>query len=169
MSSSSSDDLAGWRRLRLSHRARVRFAVAVALAAIAATAPAALYKWTDANGRVVYSDQPPPASANTTAEVLRSPLPPANPNAVKEMAAKEMELKKRMTDRIEEPKKTKAEADWCAQVRGQVRLLSSDDAVYRANEKGERVYLDADAKRKEIERLETLARERNCPRVADAR
>ena len=50
----------------------------------AAPASAAIYKWTDANGRVVYSDQPPPA--NVKVEAIAPPPPPANPNAVKELA-----------------------------------------------------------------------------------
>ena len=53
---------------------------------------AALYKWTDANGRVVYSDQPPPG--NVKVDTLAGPPPPANPNAVKELASKEADAKK---------------------------------------------------------------------------
>jgi hypothetical protein len=58
-----------------------RFALAAALlaAAYAAGAGAALYKWTDAQGRIVYSDQPP--AANVKTEQLRPPPPAANPNA----------------------------------------------------------------------------------------
>jgi len=129
-----------------------------------------LYKWTDANGRVVYSDQPPPAGTNAKAEMLNAPPPPANANAVKEMANKEAELKKRQSDRAEEAKRTgkaRAEADRraesCAQLRGQIRLFGGNDALYRANEKGEPVHMDDAAKKKERERLEALSREMNCP------
>jgi hypothetical protein len=133
---------------------------------------AALYKWTDANGRVVYSDQPPPASLNLNAERLNAPPPPANPNALKDMASKDAELKKRQLDRAEDAKKaekSRADADRrtdsCSQLRGQVRLLASGDAVYRANEKGERVYMDDATKRRERERIEALIRDNNCPPV----
>src|SRR4029453_18753239 len=61
------------------------------------------YKWTDANGRVVYSDQPP--LGDVKIETLQGPPPPANPNAVKEMAVKDLELKKRQTDAVEKDKK----------------------------------------------------------------
>ena len=46
-----------------SARAASCAALALAIArGLAAPASAALYKWTDANGRVVYSDQPPPGN-----------------------------------------------------------------------------------------------------------
>ena len=145
-------------------------ALAMALAAVATAASGALYKWTDANGRVVYSDQPPPAGTNATPEVLRGPSAPANPNALKELAAKDAELKKRQLERADDAKKaekTKVDAerrtDSCSQLRGQIKLLSGDDVVYRANEKGERVYMDDEMKRKERERIETMVREYNCP------
>ena len=38
---------------------------------------AALYKWTDANGRVVYSDQPP--AGDVKVDTVAGPPPPANP------------------------------------------------------------------------------------------
>jgi len=155
------------RRVR---RIAVGVAAAFALCAFASTSPAALYKWTDANGRVVYSDQPPPAGTNAKSETLNAPPPPANANAVKEMVNKDADLKKRQTDRAEEAKKAekaKADADRrtesCTQLRSQIRLFNGKDAVYRANEKGEPVYMDDAAKKKERERLEGLSRELNCP------
>ena len=60
---------------------------------------AALYKWTDASGRIVYSDQPPPG--NVKSEILKGPPPPANPNAMKEMATKELEYRQRQLDKAE--------------------------------------------------------------------
>src|SRR5512132_1850846 len=108
----------------------MRVGVALLLLAAAGAASAALYKWTDANGRVVYSDQPPPVSANVKAELLSAPPPSANPHAVKEMANKDAELKKRQLDRAEEAKKadkSRADADRkaesCTRLRGQIRLL----------------------------------------------
>ncbi len=146
---------------------------ALALALVVATggsAMAALYKWTDANGRIVYSDQPPPAGSPATAEVLKAPPPPSNPNAVKEMAAKEADFKKRQTDRADsaskaEKSKTDSEkrADSCAQLRGQSRLLTSGENVFRFNDKGERVFYDDAAKAKELQRIDGLVREYGCP------
>src|SRR5512146_1545203 len=132
-------------------------ALAVALAAgiYGAAASAALYKWTDANGRVVYSDQPPMNAAK--AEMLRGAPPPANPNAAKELAQREAEFRKRQADAAEVATKADKErmnaaklAESCAQARSQLaQLAASQLAVYRYNDKGEREVLDDDARGRE--------------------
>ena len=144
--------------------------VACILAAVlmpAESGAAALYKWTDASGRVVYSDQPPPG--NVKSEMLKGPPPPANPNAVKEMATKELEYRQRQLDKAEAGAKAdkdrtmaKDRADNCAQVKGQMQTLAEEGlAIYRINEKGERVAMDDAARRAERERLGKWMRE-NC-------
>src|SRR5216117_3638207 len=113
----------------------------------AATGAAALYKWTDASGHVVYSDQPPPG--NVKSEILKGPPPPANPNAMKEMATKELEYRQRQLDKAEAGAKAnkdqtiaKERADNCTQVKGQMQQLAQENIViYRINEKGERVVM----------------------------
>ncbi|HET7097576.1 MAG TPA: DUF4124 domain-containing protein [Casimicrobiaceae bacterium] len=140
--------------------------MAIALAALPASA--AMYKWTDANGRVIYSDQPP--NGNYKVEAINAPPPPANPNAVKELATKEAELKQnKMLRADEESKAAKAKVDadkkreQCQRVRGQVTMMQNDQNVllFRSNEKGEPVYMDDAARRKEREQLEGWLRE-NC-------
>ena len=144
------------------------FAAAVAIALAALPASAAMYKWTDANGRVIYSDQPP--NGNYKVEAINAPPPPANPNAVKELATKEAELKQnKMLRADEESKAAKAKVDadkkreQCQRVRGQVTMMQNDQNVllFRSNEKGEPVYMDDAARRKEREQLEGWLRE-NC-------
>lgn len=143
--------------------------VALASLATAPVAYAALYKWIDANGRVVYSDQPPIGNVRT--EIIGAAAPSTNPDAVKEMANKDAEFKKRQMDRAEDGKKgEKARVDaqkaaaLCAQARAQVAgLRRADVAMYRLNEKGERVLLDEPARKVEADRLDQLVRERNCP------
>lgn len=148
--------------------ARAAFALTLALGLLAAAQPAAaaLYKWTDANGRVVYSDQPP--SADVKSEVVRPASPSANPNAAKDNANRDAELKQRQAQRAEQEKKaekTRADAakkgEFCAQARGQLKALDSDLPVYRFNENGEPVYVDDALRQKERERLQSLLRE-NC-------
>jgi Skp family chaperone for outer membrane proteins len=146
--------------------ARACFVVA-ALGLVAAPGFAATYKWTDANGRVVYSDQPP--TGDIKVEAISAPPPPANPNAAKELASKEAEVQQRRLMRAEaDSKATKArlEADskreQCGKVRGQLTMLQSDQTrVYRSNEKGEPVYIDDAGRRKERQQLEVWLRE-NC-------
>ena len=144
--------------------------VAAAFLALAALpAHAAMYKWTDANGRVIYSDQPP-TTGNYNVESVSAPPAPANPNAARELASKEAELKqKKMLRADDEAKVAKARVeadkkrDQCGKVRGQIAMMQSDQNVlmYRANEKGQQVYMDDAARRKEREQLEAWIRE-NC-------
>jgi len=131
-------------------------------AALSLPAMAALYKWTDANGRVVYSDQPPPGGVKS--EVVGPAPPQANPNAVKEMASQDQEMRKRQLDRAEAEKKAEKDRslatrrqDLCLIVRGKIEDLgASQVAVYKYNDKGERVYMDDAERRKEIEANQEL-------------
>jgi Skp family chaperone for outer membrane proteins len=141
---------------------------AAALALTALPAGAALYKWTDANGRVIYSDQPP--NGNYKVEAINAPPPPANPNAVKELASKEAELQQKKILRADDEAKaakTKVESDkkreQCGRMRGQIAMMQSEQNVvlFRSNEKGEPVYMDDAARRKERDQLEAWVRE-NC-------
>lgn len=145
------------------------FAACVLIATGAAPVAAAMYKWTDAQGRTVYSDQPP--SANVKTEQLRGPPPPANPNAAKELAEREADYRKRQTDsaaaaakaekeRTDTAKRTEA----CSQAKGQLRQLAENQVViYRYNEKGEREVLDDDARARERARLNAYLRDNKCP------
>src|SRR6185369_6896641 len=81
---------------------RSAFAIAVACALLAAPALATMYKWVDKDGKVVYSDQPPPA--NVKSEVIKPPPPPVNPNAAQEFADKKLELKAKEKNTQEEAK-----------------------------------------------------------------
>jgi Skp family chaperone for outer membrane proteins len=152
-------------------RVRAPLAAALALAALfaAVSAGAALYKWTDANGRVVYSDQPP--AGDVKVETISGPPPPANPNAVREMVGKETEIKKQQSDSAENAKKT-AQArtdseklanscrDWRAEI---TRLAANQIILFRINEKGEQVLMDDAERRKRRETLEGYVKT-NCPR-----
>lgn len=143
--------------------------LALATAVASPIAAAALYKWVDANGRVVYSDQPP--TGNVKSEVVGAAAPASNPDAVKELANKDAELKKRQSDRLEDAKRSeKARADaqklasLCTQVRTQAAgMRRADIAMYRLNEKGERVVMDEAMRKAEAERLDALLKERHCP------
>ena len=134
----------------------------------ATTAQAALYKWTDAQGHVVYSDQPP--NANVKTEQLRGAPPPANPNAAKELAQREAEFKKRQDDaakaetKASKDRATSAEhAENCTQARAELRQLTESQlAVYRYNEKGEREIMDDDARAKERAKVNAWIRDNKC-------
>jgi Skp family chaperone for outer membrane proteins len=140
---------------------------AAALCLVAVPAAAALYKWVDANGRVVYSDQPP--TGNVKAETLNAPPPPANPNAAKELAQKDAEFKKRHAARAEVDAKADKDraakgkrSEECTQASSSLAQLSWGQVImYRANEKGEQVPMDDAARQKERVRIEGWMKE-NC-------
>jgi hypothetical protein len=143
--------------------------VACTLAFAALPAGAALYKWNDENGRVVYGDTPP---AGVKAERVNPSVAPADPNAVRDMAAKDAQMNKRQQDRAEdETKADKAQADArakldrCAQIRGRLQTLRADVAVYRFNDKGERVFMPAAERDKAVAESEKMLRDLNCPSV----
>jgi hypothetical protein len=147
--------------------------VATCAAACAALPVAAVtYKWIDENGRVVYGDTPPPGAK---AERINVGLPPADTNAVRDLATKDAELRKRQQARAdEEAKAEKAVADEkavlerCTQARGRMQTLRSGDALYRYNEKGEKVYFDAPERERAIAETDRALRELNCAPVGSA-
>jgi hypothetical protein len=136
--------------------------------AVAPTAShAILYKWIDENGRVVYGDQPPP---HAKPEKLNASIGPADPNAVREMASKDAEIKKRQQQRADEAAKTakdesdgKKKLDQCVQARGRIKTLRNDTAVYKYNEKGDKVFYDAADRERAIADNQKLMRDLNCP------
>ena len=146
---------------------RISLAVVLcALAFAALPATAALYKWTDENGRTVYGDTPP---AGVKAERVNAAAPPADPNAVREMATKDAQIKARQRSRAEEEAKAekaqadaKAKGERCAQIRGNIQTMRSGAAVYKFNEKGEKIYLEGPDREKSIAESQKLLRDLNC-------
>jgi len=144
------------------------FAVSLLAATYAAGAMAALYKWTDAQGRVVYSDQPPQANVKT--EQLRGAPPPANPNAAKELAQREADFRKRQTDAADAAAKSGKQrasseqlTESCAQAKGELKQLAESQlAIYRYNEKGEREVMNDDARGRERAKLNAWMRDNKC-------
>jgi hypothetical protein len=142
-------------------------AAMAALGWIAAPSFAATYKWTDADGRVIYSDQPP--TGDFKVESLNAPPPRANPNAVKELATKEAEVLQRRLLRAEEEKKAAKASleaankrEQCSRARGQFAMLQANpNILYRSNEKGEPVMMDDAVRVRERQQLEAWLRE-NC-------
>jgi hypothetical protein len=137
--------------------------LAAACAVVAAPLHAAVYKWTDANGRVIYSNVPP--SGDVKVERVNTPGP-ANPDAARQMQSQDAELKKRQLERTQEAEKAeKTRADTarrdesCSTARGNIKALQNEfQPIDRVNEKGERVRMDAAARPKERERLEQYVR-----------
>lgn len=118
-----------------------------------ANAFAGVSKWVDAQGRVHYSDQPPPPEAK--AETLHSA--PASEStagasgvaASKTYAEREAELKKAQQTKKEasdQAAKKQADADAlkanCATSQQNLRTLQSDIQMVEVNANGERTYMN---------------------------
>ena len=155
----SSPSLICMRHPALRHRALPALLAAL-LVLTAGTVAATTYKWTDANGRVVYSDQPP--LGNIKSETVQGPPPPANASAVKDLTKQEGEFKKRQLEGTDSAKKTETQRvelvkrnEMCTRAQGQIRTLAAEQVLMvRQNEKGEDVYLDNTTRRKERGELE---------------
>ena len=152
-------------KLRTSLIFAAGFGAFVALATTASHA--ILYKWTDENGRVAYGDQPPPGAKP---ERLNPGIGPADPNALREMASKDAEIKKRQQLRADEAAKTakdesdgKRKLDQCVQARGRIKTLRNEASVFRYNEKGEKVFYEASDRERAILDNQKIMRDLNCP------
>jgi len=149
-------------RLRMTLLAVACVAVCTAVPAIGAT-----YKWTDENGRVVYGDTPPPG---VKAERINVATPHADPNAVRDMAAKDAEMRKRQQDRADqEAKEEKSRVDQnllrkqCQQAAGRVKTMRDGVTnVYVFDDKGEKVLLDEAGRQAAIAQNEKLMRDIGC-------
>jgi type IV secretory pathway VirB10-like protein len=115
------------------------------------------YKWTDAEGKVHYSDQPPPANVKQSGTVKsRSPAAPtAAPEAGGAPAAtpktypeQEAEFNRRRVEAAEKEAAEKKAAETaaekkrnCALAKAELARVQSGGRIARVNEKGEPVYL----------------------------
>ena len=152
------------RRALSRRRARAALA-ALVLALAAADAAATLYKWTDANGRVVYSDQAP--TGGVKYEIVGGAPPPDNPNAVRDLANKEIEVKKVQRERAEEAKKAEKSrtdaakrADICTQARNAVRMYQNEyEGLYRYDEQGQRIMLEPAERDRRMAEQQKLVKE----------
>ncbi|MDP2695380.1 MAG: DUF4124 domain-containing protein [Gallionella sp.] len=135
------------------------------------TAFAALSKWVDADGKVHYSDQPPPANVKAktlrvtpeaTAPVSASGVAAASaPVAPKTIAEREAELKKAQQAKKEaadkaaqEQARIDAEKADCAAAQQNLRALQEGMRMVEIDAKGERSYLDDEQRRQRIEKAQ---------------
>jgi len=143
----------------------------LACAALASPAGAVTYKWTDANGRVVYSDIPP--VGNVKYETIGGPAPVDNANAVQDLAAKQLEMKKRQTEAADKDKKAEEKRvelakreEQCQRAQSNIRQLAAEQvALVRYNEKGEAFQVDDATRRRERVEIEAWM-QKNCGREA---
>jgi len=126
-----------------------------------------VYKCVDENGRVIFS-QSPCGAASETIELRELLSPSATPESTQETARQRLdklmkEQEERRAQRSEEEHRKRAEREArkqeaaarrerCEVARQNLRTLLMQRAVYRFDERGERVYLDDAERSAEIRR-----------------
>ncbi|MFN7645529.1 MAG: DUF4124 domain-containing protein [Burkholderiales bacterium] len=163
----------------------LRHLLLILVALVVAPDASAQYKWRDENGRLVYSDQPPPTSIPQDA-VLQAPgLRPSAERSpgttgdgaktsgagtgsagVTSAADRELEFRKRRMERTESERKAAEEtakirqaATACEETRAALRTLESGMRLSRVNESGEREVLDDAQRAARIEAARKTSRE----------
>ncbi|HEU0220523.1 MAG TPA: DUF4124 domain-containing protein [Gallionella sp.] len=132
---------------------------------------AELSKWVDADGKVHYSDQPPPANVKAkTLRVTSEAAAPASaggavaasaPAAPKTIAEREAELKKAQQAKKEaadkaaqEQARIETEKANCAAAQQNLRTLQEGMRIVEIDAKGERSYVDDEQRRQRIEKAQ---------------
>ncbi len=144
--------------------------IIVLMLMVATVTNARVSKWVDAEGKVHYSDQPPPSTAKSqkNLDIQTSPASPiATPDSkggAKSLAERELESRKRRAEaeeaaakQAEEKKDAQRKQENCAQARNQLQALQEGQRMVKYNEKGERVFLEDSARPQAIEEAKRAA------------
>ena len=127
-----------------------RALVLLALLGLALPAAAQLYKWVDKDGKVTYSDQPPPAGQSKQINVGGgAPAPAAAPAAGRSAVDKDKDLNKNRAEAQAKAKvaaaaqeRAKAEEAECVRAKAYLRTVTDGGRIATYDAKGERVLLD---------------------------
>ncbi|ALV07817.1 DUF4124 domain-containing protein [Roseateles depolymerans] len=134
-----------------------------------APAAQAQWKWRDADGRVQYSDRPPPGHvaekdilARPSASALRAmsapaaaasaPASAAAPGKSASDAAKAEKERKAAEDK----RRAEQNAENCRQAQDQLKMLESGIRIRQTNDKGEAVVLDDAARQTQMKQAQTV-------------
>lgn len=147
-----------------------RLLTIVSMLALATVVQAGVTRWVDADGKVHYSDQPPPTTVKSqkTLDLKNSPaLPKAAPDSQggeKSLAEKDLESRKRRVQAEEtaakqarDQEEAKRKKENCAQARNQLQALQQGQRISKFDEKGERVFLEDNDRAKAIEEAKKSA------------
>jgi hypothetical protein len=140
--------------------------IALALCLFIPAAWADLYKWTDEDGKVHYSDQPPPGDVKKTESIKQPKSAPAsdsaaaaaNPSAKPKTAADlDMEFRKRRVEAAEAEAKAQKDAEAaeekkrnCQRATAQVASLERGGRVTKPGPNGEQTYMSDEEIAKEV-------------------
>jgi hypothetical protein len=144
--------------------------IIVSMLALATAAQAGITRWVDADGKVHYSDQPPPPTAKSqkSLNLKSSPvLPQAAPDSKggeKSLAEKDLESRKRRVQAEEtaakqakDQEEAKSRKANCEQARNQLQALQEGQKISRFDEKGDRIFLEDNDRALAIEEAKKTA------------
>ncbi len=121
--------------------------LALALAAVA-QAQGQIYKWVDENGKVRYTDHPPPAPNQKSQQIKvpDAPPPPPGPNPylpspAEKSLRQQNELMKSQKEMEERERRAQLQTR-CAQARQRLAALDSGRRLYRTDADGARNFMD---------------------------
>ena len=126
----------------------IQLFAAIAILLATATVAAQVYKWVDKDGKVQYSDSPPPASATKTeakkVEIGPIGAPSGTPPAAASLQDRSKDFDKRQKDAADKDKKAQEaekkaalEAENCKSAQAALRDLESERPLRRSTESGE--------------------------------
>ena len=131
--------------------------VLLALLLISPLARAEVYKWTDEHGRVHYSDQPREQEAKTIALPQRATRTDIGKSRSETRQKLLQAIEEDRLEKQEQLRKQKQQARYrrkqCLLLRDKLRRMNRAGGVYRLNNKGERVFLSAEQRKKSVARL----------------
>jgi len=146
------------------------FAV-IALFGISTSSISAVYKWTDENGKVHYSDKPFDEKSKTVKmkrqrtneEIIQAKERASSllrhQNKIQEIADEEARDKKR--DDQKKAKQQRKLTSLCQQAKREIRILSQGRVTYNTDENGKKHYLSDAEKNQQIAALQQQIKE-NC-------
>jgi len=136
-----------------THAGRLLFFCALAFTA---HAHADLYKWTDAQGKVHYTDQPPTLKAQVIKNSAAGQADITS-RAAQSLDAKDQAYQKRRKEADEAHAKAEKEAEQervqrenCTRARNNLGTLQNSPRVYSTNAAGQRIYMDDAARAREL-------------------
>jgi hypothetical protein len=141
------------------------------VASVAHADPGTVYKWTDKEGNVHYTDCPPPPGCK--AEVIESQAAPSAADVEQARqrlekllteqeqatAVRQGELLERQRQQAAAIEQAAARKRMCIMAQQNLHSLLMERPVYYIDEKGERVFLDDASHKAEIERMRELIKE----------
>jgi CBS-domain-containing membrane protein len=161
----------------MPHRAWLLSLLLLLVATVASADPGTIYKWTDKEGNVHYTDCPPPPGCKTeTVEAQATPsaaeVEQARQRLEKLLAEQERSAAVREEERLERERRqalamelAAVQKRMCIQAQQNLHVLLMERPVYYINEKGERVFLDDATHKAEIERMRKMIEEYCPPRA----